>query len=212
MVHFRREQIAIATGRPIVKSLAVLLGVLLFSGILIGQEPTAAAKLPGASSSTGVNQLFVGYNRVFNDWGNGNDSGDFNGISVSYTRLLSKHFGALGSFEFNRNGQFDGTYYATRAGARYNILTRRFRPYVVGSLGGAHLKDQIFGSLPDGTVGLASHSWFGFTAGGGGGVDFNLTQHLGARAEYGAYRVPFGAHLLDRDIWTELTVGGVFRW
>ena len=211
MVHFRREQISIATGRPIVKSLAVLLGVLLFSGILIGQEPTPAAKLSAASSSTDVNQLFVGYNRVFNDWGNGN-SGDFNGISVSYTRLLSKHFGALGSFEFNRNGQFDGTYSAGRVGARYNILTRRFRPYVVASLGGTRLKEKIFSFLPDGTMGLASHSWFGFTAGGGGGVDFNLTQHLGARAEYGAYRVPFGAHLLDRDIWTELTVGGVFRW
>src|SRR5664280_2286349 len=143
MAHFRRGQSSAATGRPIVKSLAVLLGVLLFSGILIGQEPTAAAKLSVASSSTGVNQLFVGYSRVFNDWGNR----DFNGISVSYTRLLSKHFGALGSFEFNRNGQSDGTYYAYRAGARYNILTRRFRPYVVGSLGGAHLKDQIFGSL-----------------------------------------------------------------
>ena len=156
MVHFRREQISIATGRPIVKSLAVLLGVLLFSGILIGQEPTAAAKLSVASSLTGVNQLFVGYNRVFNDWGNGIYSSDFNGISVSYTRLLSKHFGALGSFEFNRNGQSDGTYYAYRAGARYNILTRRFRPYVVGSLGGARLKDKILTDLPDGTVGPPS--------------------------------------------------------
>ena len=193
-------------------AVAIALGMLFLSSVAFSQAPTPPGKIPNVAPASDNNQLFLGFVRTFNDWGSNKYTYDMIGGVASYTRMLNHHWGVLGSFEGNTNGDWDAVYYAYRAGAKYDILTGKYRPYLVGSAGGAHLTGIVTTQLPDGSFRYLSHSWFGFTAGGGGGLDVDVTNHLGGRVEYNAYQVPFGFHQVDRDLWTELSVGFVYRW
>lgn len=185
--------------------------IFLMAVMAFGQAPSPTATMPGSANS-GRNELFVGYERTFNDWGSSSTTYDFNGVDINYTRMLNRHWGALAQFDVSRNGNYDATYYTYDAGVRYNFLTSRVRPFGQFLIGAGHLKGEVETLQSDGSHALGTHNWFGFSWTGGGGVDVDVTNHFGLRGEFDAVSVPFGAHQHDRDIWSKMAVGGYFRW
>ncbi len=180
--------------------------LLLCSTGLFAQAPVPSARMPKVATGQEKNEVYFGFIEGFNDWGNSQFNNYQVGGTVSYTRTMNRHWGLFGMAEGSGNGDWDGKYFAFRGGARYAFLHGRFRPYLTASIGDAHYSGRAATRTPQGIRFLA-HSWSGFTAGGGGGVLFRISEHFGARAEFGDYRVPFGIHRYDRDYWPEMTAG-----
>ena len=109
--------------------------------------------------------------------------------------------GAIGSVDTQRK---DGIFYTTLTSVEYNMLKRRFTPFMSASGGvigfEVHSGSWIFGKTEETTRGAF---------GGGGGLRWNVTDHFLIKASYRALGVTGGrygglAHLF------ELGLGGSF--
>lgn len=182
------------------------------------QAPAPTAKLPSPSEPD-KNEVFGGFVYEPTDWGPAWQT--YYGFDVNYTRSLSKRFGAVADFDYYRNndslaGDLDhgqahnSSAYGYRFGPRVNFVkNRRFQPYGVFLLGGAHFTTLF--PYPTHTSPLVQHDWSGFSWGGGVGLDARLTKHVGARAEWFHERLPWGDASSTSD-WERFSFGATFRF
>jgi hypothetical protein len=106
--------------------LAALLAV--SAGFCFGQAPKASLNVPSTD-------VYVGYIATSPDYGASLFSYRLNGFEGAYSKGLNPHIYAIasGAFVFGTNysvKQFSGT-----VGAKVNVLTGKFRPYITGQVG-----------------------------------------------------------------------------
>lgn len=183
--------------------LALVALVVSVAGTAIAQAPAPTAKVstPGSSSS----EVFVGYLFQPTDWG----TTKTNGIDANYTYFFTNRIGVVLDVDYARAGETTNISSVTgRVGPRVNLIKNsRIQPYVDFLVGGANLTADV--RYP-GFSGLVDKSWHGLTWAGGGGIDFHLTHHLGARFQGDWTHLPYGNH--DSSDWQRLAFGATWKW
>jgi len=184
------------------------------------QAPTPTAKMPHAPGEDQNNQVYGGFLYQPTDWGPAWDK--YYGVEVNYTRTFHRRWGGVFDFDWTKNDgsniadldrgiSHNSTEWAFRGGPRYNLLVnRRFQPYLVGLFGGAHFTSRV--PYPGHNGPIVQKDWFGFTYGGGGGVDFKVTHHFGIRGQWDFTYVPWGTEKTDSSHWDRISFGGTYRW
>ncbi len=198
-----------------------VLMIAILSAAAAGQAPAPTATAPSSGGTSEMNnQVYGGFLWEPTDWGAA--WANFKGFDLNYTRDFGKRFGAVADFDRIRNNEsqagdldrgnpHNATAYGYRFGPRYNILkSRRIQPYLVALFGGAHLSALL--PYPGRQSPLVQKDFTGFSYAVGGGVDFRITHHIGARAQWDHTRVPWGTELTDASDWDRVTFGATWRW
>jgi hypothetical protein len=124
------------------------------------------------------------------------------GVEISYLRVLSNHFNAVGEFDFTRRSSpLKVNTFTFAFGPRMNLVrtNKRTVPFVQALIGLGHLSAAT-------SPGTASATGLSFAA--GGGVDFRLSRYFGVRFQADAASV---AAFNGSSIQPRLSLGGFFR-
>lgn len=191
------------------KKWALLFGVMLiFAGIASAQD-----EFPKVEAFGGYSYLHVGVN-------NQNYTASFNGGSGSVAYNPTAVFGIVGDFggyHWSKDGA-DATVVSYLFGPKVAFRHGKITPFLQTLFGGAYL------SPSGGGLGAASRvhaeattsgspTYTNFAMALGGGVDYNLTEHIGVRliqAEYVMTKFPDG--LNNRQDNARVSVGVVVRF
>jgi outer membrane protein W len=145
---------------------------------------SAFSQAPRGAQYTSESDLYVGYITTFPDYGPQIDSYRFNGAELAYTKTLLPHWAVTASGSAVFGSVFDAKQISATAGAKYNFLTGRVRPYATAQIGYARLSTNHMYSgdhhppLPAGTRDIES----GLTYRGGLGVDLQMSRGFYWRA------------------------------
>jgi opacity protein-like surface antigen len=190
--------------KKVVGLIPVVLGVILSATTVFAQvEQPSQISIQGTALIT----------KSSNDQIPSNDASKSGGLLVGYSYQFSRWFGAEGNYGYSRNTQnFVTLGGPTSLQADFHEVTgalvahipvnvRSVRPYVLGG-GGALVFDPTEKFVVNGSE-RQTRGTFVY----GGGVNFDVTRHLGVRAEYRGlvYKVPdFGLDSLNLDKFTHL--------
>lgn len=172
------------------KTLWIVVSMILVSAFALGQAPTVAVNAP-------TTDVYVGGLATFPDYGPSLTSYRLNGAEIGYAKGLTAHLSLIAS----ATGQFGTNYNATlisvTAGAKYNLLVGRVRPYVTVQGGLGYLSsDGMYASdhHPPKPAGKSLVE-DGFSYRMGGGVDFQLSRKIYWRvASVDLQPQPWGRH------------------
>ena len=172
---------------------------------VLAQAPTPTAKVPGQGTPN-QNEVFGGFMYEGSDWG----PAYLLGFDANYTRFFGRRFGAVLDFDYGgfHNG-VDGHSFEYRVGPRVNLIkNERIQPFVNFLIGGGHLNANVRTDITSGPI--VNRNWSGFAWEAGGGIDFRLTHHLGARFQGNWSHLPYGNN--DSSQWQPLAFGVTYKW
>jgi len=194
------------------KRLALLCGaMLLFAGLASAQDESPKV------------EAFGGYSYVRVNPGFGAPGLNFNGGSGSLAYNFNSWLGAVadfGGYHWSQDGA-DATVVSYLFGPKIAYRADKFTPFAQALFGGARISGSVLTCRlsarvypQDGCVSSGSENAFAMTV--GGGLDYNVTPHIGirlAQAEYALTRFKgLGTTGGDTQNNFRYEAGVVFRW
>lgn len=192
--------------RSIVR-LAIIVAILA-GCVSLGSTPARAQGEP--QFAAGANYNYVHSNAPPGGCGCFSLNGGNGWASFALTHHISAVGEVGGHFASNINGTgIDLTLISYLFGARYTFMTEsRFHPFAQALAGGAHAS----ASFNSNSLNL-SGSENSFAAAGGGGLDVDLTEHIGVRAfEVDYYSTQFKNGVNDHQNNVRVAAGIYFRF
>lgn len=179
--------------------------VFLAGTFVMAQAPTPTAKVPGPGTP-GQNEIFAGYMFEMTDWGDTK----VNGFDANYTHFFGRRFGAVIDYDYGKASNITNiSSNEIRVGPRFNLIrSSRIQPFVEGLIGFGHLSADVRTNITSGPE--INKTWTGVAYKAGGGIDFRLTHHLGARFQGDWSWLPYGNN--DKSQWQPIAFGVFYKW
>lgn len=172
------------------KKFSIIVSLLLAAAFSFGQVPTAALYTPNLD-------VYVGYIATSPDYGPGLYAYQLNGGQVDIARNLRPNLAIVASGAFVYGSAYSVKQFSGTVGPRLNLLTGRFRPYIIGQVGFAYQRSNGFYAAdhhPPLAPG-ATDNENGLTYRVGAGADVQVSRHFYWRViQWDTQRQPWGRH------------------